>query len=205
MILLGIDPGDRWCGFVGMRLSKSFVQVESRTYDRSPRSLLQTVETLLPFAGAEERVIVAAENFQHRNVGHQRFNAGNTLRLLGALEYLCQRAGWSWNLIAPGDWTKELHYIFGEQFVADYRQHWPDRSRSQWDHCLSAWRVLGRYLMAERLITLDAFRQGADWQRCSPWLSRVQRDEDLVAPAMIHTFDDVTRETLKSRSPKRGR
>lgn len=190
MIIVGIDPGDSWCGFAALDISKYAIRAESRTYGRDDRNIFRMVETLLPFAGTKERVIVAVENFQIRGQGHQRFSAGDTLRLIGALEYVCIRYGWSFNLVPPGSWKADLPLLFGNHILTQYRKAWPTPGHANWDHCLSAWRVLGRHLLSEHLLSVLAPMRKAQrtvfWEQCAPWVHAKTRGYDLVAPAVRH-------------------
>lgn len=185
MIVVGIDPGDAWCGFVALNLEKRFIRIESRTYAREPRPLYRMTDALLPFHPSD-RITVVVENYQMRGVGHQRFSQGHTLRLLGALEYVCAKNRWDWHVVPPGPWKREVPNIFGA-FVPSYREHWPDNGSAEWDHCLSAWRVLGRYLMRDQFLPMLARlrkKAAAEWDECAPFIHTRIYAGDLVAPAM---------------------
>lgn len=194
MIYVGIDPGAAWCGFAALNVGKHSIRAAAATYGRDDRSLTSIVRTLLPFAHTDE-ITVIAEDFQIRSVGHQRFNRGDTLRLLGALEYESLSAGWSWNLIAPGSWKDELPKLFGNELIADYKQRWPLRGHANWDHCLSAWRVLGRFFLGNKLSVMSELRRNKRdgtpyWSVTEAWVHAPARGYDLIAPAVRHKISN---------------
>lgn len=198
MIVLGIDPGEAWCGFAALQMERRFLRVQASTFSTDNRNVFRMVQTLLPFP-KYENVTVVCEDFQVRPVGHQRFTRGQTLRLIGALEYHVINQGWLWRLIPPGKWQRELPQIFGNNFLSSYREHWPDKTNPQWDHCLSAWRVIGRYLLAEQLLSVlkpirsraHALRNDdAFWADSAPWVHAHARRDDLTAPPKRHSLEE---------------
>lgn len=192
MIVIGIDPGEAWCGIAALNIKKRSVVAEARTLAIKPRTPISIVRAALPFSKKDE-VIVIAENYNFRPVGHQRFSTGQTVRLLGALEFYTRDMNWKWHLIPPGPWQKEIPLIFGNNLLAEYRRHWPQPRHQNWDHCMSAWRVLGRYLLTEQLTSVLAplrkkhgIGDDAYWHPADSFMPvRSTRKADLIAPAVL--------------------
>lgn len=148
MIYVGIDPGERWCGFAALEiLSSGTVRVEARTYVMPPLGYVFMTKQILDLLPHARRTLVIVEDFQIRRAGHQRFNRGDTLRFLGALEYGVKGIDqFEFMLIPP---TDKIERITNEMFgrvLSRYRERWPNPRHSAWRHCLSAWRVLGQHV-----------------------------------------------------------
>jgi hypothetical protein len=189
MLYVGIDPGERWCGFAALEItSDDVVRVEARTYDVTKHGgylfMARDLIDLLPHA---RRAQIVIEDFRIRGSGHQRFNHGDTLRFLGALEFGVQSVDlFEQFLIPPNDrGSQESRKLFGP--VLDrYRRRWPNPRHERWNHCLSAWRVLGYHLLKHEesaLAELHAIKRKS--YPSEQWLPTCSKLNDLIAPAAI--------------------
>lgn len=147
MRLLAIDPGERWVGIAGLRIADGWARAESMVVDRAGEaSLLETVDFICNHFG---EVTLVVESYQQRNVGHQRFSGNETLRLIGALEYVADRNNWTWGEVPPGNPDHELPELplwpILEQWRAMRR-----RKNIAWRHCDAAWRVGQRWLLSKK-------------------------------------------------------
>jgi len=187
MLYIGIDPGDAWCGFAALETTpEGIIRVEARTYDVANHhgyiGMATDIIDLLPHA---KRTHIVCEDFRIRRVGHQAFNAGNTLRFLGALEFGASSVkAFSFSTVSPTDKVEEItRQLFGH-VLFNYRKHWPKPRHSSWRHCLSAWRVLGQYLMAQDRAVLELLHKKKRSHPCAKWLPANQRvGRDCVAEA----------------------
>jgi hypothetical protein len=136
---------------------------------------------LLPHA---KRTHIVCEDFRIRRVGHQKFNAGNTLRFLGALEYgIKQIDQFSFSLVPPSDhWERENRELYG-RVIFNYRKLWPKPHDAAWNHCMSAWRALGHGLMALEQPQLLRLHHAKKSHRTARWLPVSEHQQDHVAPA----------------------
>lgn len=145
---IGVDPGDRWLGLAILtQVDSTTWTADMRVVDLAQRrSRTHVVNEFLQLVDSMFDVVVA-ENFSARAVGHQRFNQGDTLRLLGALEYGVTNRQCSFFLVPPGD-PKQLNGMFFKRWLEMWQGRWLDRSNPHWRHALSAWRALIVHLMA---------------------------------------------------------
>lgn len=191
MLYVGIDPGSSWCGFAALEItSDNVVRAEARTYSVKNRrngwlDMVGDLFNLLPHA---RRTSLVVEDFQIRQSGHQRFDHGDTLRFLGALEHGARGITmFDFHLIAPNDrGDRENRLLYG-RILDHYRKKWPGPRRPPWSHCVSAWRVLGYHLMKrepEMLIDAQKMRRV---HRGDHWLPLVRNDADFIAPAVTWT------------------
>jgi hypothetical protein len=187
MLYIGIDPGEAWCGFAALDVSPSGVRTEARTYAVKAHGgylgMTRDILDLLPHARPTQIVV---EDFRIRRSGHQHFNAGHTLRFLGALEYgISEITAFSFFLIPPNDRGKqETRELYGRIFPAYHRQ-WPRPKHTAWGHCLSAWRVLGHHLFQHDRDVLLELHGHQKSHRCSQWLPALVRapKNEHIAPA----------------------
>ncbi len=204
MRFLAFDPGDVWLGFAAL-------QIDTETgSERRPVTEMHTVTRVLHvpshnftgavrealFYGLGKPAIVIAEDYRMRPVGHQRFNAGLTLRMLGALEYATsQYPKSSWVQVPPGNSERELPQLLGPTFFPEWQTSWANPKDANWRHALSAWRVLARYLMKEHATLLQQIRrvETHETMRLMPhWLPfQTQRINDLSAPAARWTLAEL--------------
>lgn len=173
MLYIGIDPGEAWCGFAALEVtSDSIVRVEARTYSIAARDgYLQMAHDILDLLPHSRRTHVVCEDFRIRRSGHQHFSAGNTLRLLGALEFGATSIdAFKFFLVPPNDnGERESRELFG-RVLWNYRKQWPRPRHAAWGHCLSAWRVLGHHLLAQDRTLLLQIHKMKHSRRCDRWL-----------------------------------
>lgn len=189
MLYIGIDPGETWCGFAALETTpEGVIRVEARTYDVENHhgyiGMATDIIDLLPHA---KRTHIVCEDFRIRRQGHQTFSAGNTLRLLGALEYgASQVKAFSFSVEAPTDKFEQINHQLYGRILRNYRNHWPKSRHTSWHHCLSAWRVLGQYLMMHDRGVLQILHKKKRSHPCQQWLPANQRvGRDRVAEAAV--------------------
>lgn len=188
MLYIGIDPGESWCGFAALEVSaRGEVRVEARTYSvKAHQGYLQMATDLLDMIPHNKPAHFAIEDFRIRRSGHQRFNRGDTLRFLGALEYgISSVDAFKFFLIPPNDHgERETRELFG-RILLSYRRTWPRRRHHAWGHCLSAWRVLGNHLFHHDRDLLVRLLQRKRSHRCEQWLPILVKSPkyEHVAPA----------------------
>lgn len=187
MLYVGIDPGEVWCGFAALEItSEGIVRAEARTYNVADRKgYLNMTADLLDLLPHARPANIVVEDFRIRHAGNQRFNRGDTLRFLGALEYGVREISlYTFFLVPPNDHgMKEVRALFGKGF-ASYRLKWPSPRHPAWGHCVSAWRVLGAHLFEHEKELLLQFHQMKKVKECTQWLpSAVKSGKDFIAPA----------------------
>jgi hypothetical protein len=190
MLYVGIDPGESWCGFAALDVtSKNEVRVEARTYSvKAHNGYLQMAHDLVDLLPHARQAHVVCEDFRIRRSGHQHFNAGNTLRFLGALEYgVTSVDAFKFFLVPPNDHgERETKELFG-RILYSYRKTWPRRKHHAWGHCVSAWRVLGNHMFHHERDLLLRLLQRKRSHRCEQWLPALVRSPryEHIAPAGI--------------------
>lgn len=189
MLYIGIDPGDVWCGFAALEVtSDNVVRVEARTYSITARDgYLQMAHDIIDLLPHARRAHIVCEDFRIRRSGHQHFNAGNTLRLLGALEFgVTSVDAFKFFLVPPNDkGDAETRELFGS-VLWNYRRQWPRPRHAAWGHCVSAWRVLGHHLLAHEQELLLKLHKVKKSHRCDRWLPvslKSQRHEHVAHAA----------------------
>lgn len=192
MLYIGIDPGEAWCGFAALEiaLETQFVSVraEARTYSVKHRGgYLAMANDLFQLLPHQRPTILIAEDFQIRHSGHQRFNHGDTLRFLGALEFGATFVKqFNFALIPPNDRAKqETRDLFGPG-IRSYARKWPKPGHAAWHHCLSAWRVIGQYLLINQCDVLQRMHKLTHVRRCDRWIPVSMGDvnkHEHIAPA----------------------
>lgn len=192
---IGIDPGDVWVGIAALEFEpeRNEVRGETRVYNLTARGLPHTVQDIVSMMPAH----VAVENFSIRPQGHNRFKAGQTLRLIGALEYAISQSVRSTGcLIPPGNAEREVPLLFGD-LIARWRKDWQTPGLKEWNHAYSAWRVLGRHLMTDhvellRTLKRDPLQDSRALMR--RWLPLQHgSDRDIIAPASRWTLPPAKR------------
>lgn len=165
MNYLALDPGDRWIGVATLQFSfekkKASISFGATCLDRKDRSIGETMDDVAGLVGLIDAHRLVVEDYQIRQVGFNSFNAGQTLRLLGALQYQYEEnKNVRLALVKPDSPT--LAQQFWRHLWDDIRgtvdRHVP---REQRQHAYSAWRVLGAYLMSNELETLQRIHQGS--------------------------------------------
>lgn len=142
---LAIDPGDVHVGFALLeRESPRSFYLSMGVLHRESRDFVDLVESLGTLAGRVQHVIV--EDYRVRPVGHQRFNHGATLRLLGAIEYVVSATtSASFSSVAPGN-SRDLEQLRLDRVLDAWRESFAIRpNATHWRHADSAWRALGMY------------------------------------------------------------
>jgi hypothetical protein len=187
MLYIGVDPGEAWCGFSALDItSDGAVRVEARTYSVTARGgylrMAHDIVDLLP----HRRAHIVCEDFRIRRSGHQHFSAGNTLRLLGALEFgVTSVDAFKFFLVPPNDrGDTETRELFGS-VLWNYRRSWPKPRHAAWGHCVSAWRVLGHHLLAHERALLLKLHTVKKSRQCDRWLPVALKSSrhEHVAPA----------------------
>lgn len=142
MKIVAVDPGDRWVGIVRLYINGAECLATARVLDRVEYDTLSHVAARV-FAYRPETIVV--ESYQARAVGHQRFSAGSTPRLIGALEYVAEQKGVRFAEVAPGNPDQELPYLPLWPMLTHWRAY--RSGEREWRHADAAWRVLQRYLL----------------------------------------------------------
>jgi hypothetical protein len=148
MMIIGIDPGERWTGMAFLRTRKStMMTAEIGIIDGSQNRYL-SVELLNEEIEDEDEVHVVCEDYVVRPVGHQRFTHAYTVRVIGALEYVTHFHRKTWDTLPAGDPDKQLKLLGLSNLFIQWSMEWPERNRPQWHHGRAAWRVLAQWLLA---------------------------------------------------------
>ena len=142
---IGIDPGDRWTGVAQLIIEKEHTTVGTFVIDGANRRLDEIVHIALLARPA----YTVAEEYRARPIGHQRFNASLTPRLLGALEYRTYQLNGTWRTIPAGAPQGLWSYPIGG-LIKMWKERWPRTNDTRWEHALSAWRVLCASIMREQ-------------------------------------------------------
>jgi hypothetical protein len=157
-----VDPGDVWTGVAELRIEHTHIpslwEANTRVLNGKSRTLAQVVDDVL----RTSPTTVVVENYQQRPVGHQRFHASTTTKIIGALEYLSEREGIGWHLVPPGNPAAELPQMppFWKMLRSWSALH--DASNHiNWIHAMAAWRVMGRWMIG----TLPELYH--DFQKCA--------------------------------------
>lgn len=149
-----IDPGDVHVGYAAMRFKPETRRYELRmgVLHRRERTLTETVNDVL--AQMPARVII--ENYRARPVGHQQFNAGETLRLIGALEYATQLPTSARRCFfePPGNPDHDLPKLKLSPIIDKWIEVFGEVNPN-WRHAYAAWRALGMYVMRNDFALLD--------------------------------------------------
>lgn len=150
---LAIDPGDAHVGFASLQTTgRSHYALTGVLHRQSRGDFATFVDEILALMPGESEHTLVVESFQVRPVGHQRFTAGETLQLIGALRFAAGARGLAYATVMPGNAAKDLAGLG----LAPRLDAWlPQPRPSRWEHAWSAWRVLGRFMLGhdtERLL-----------------------------------------------------
>lgn len=144
---IGVDPGERWMGIAILtQIDKRTFTADMRVIDVAAiksRNLL--VNGLMYILQPEDSMV--CENYQIRRAGHQSFDAGITLRIMGALEYAAGERGCEFGYIMPGK-PEDINDMFFGKYLDQWQEKWMRPKADEWNHARSAWRALMIYLMA---------------------------------------------------------
>jgi len=128
--IVAIDPGERWVGIAALALRANVWKLEMGQLERLNTTLTPVVEVI----DGWRPTLVAVEKFQHRPQGHQSFDAGEVLQLIGAIRYITEQKGLGYIEQMPAPSHSLTAYPIYPLLMA-----W-DRDVS--GHVHSAWRVL---------------------------------------------------------------
>lgn len=153
--LVAVDPGDAWCGVAALELRGPIWSAYTMVIHATPRTMPEVIVEIMrcnPHA-------VIAEKYQQRAVGHQKWAEPRAPRILGALEYVAYDNGLGFHTIQP-DSPEKLMLMPFWPIIKKWRKHWQRGNAPDWQHALSAWRVLGAFMMQPvllpRLVTLKS-------------------------------------------------
>jgi len=157
---VGIDPGTRWVGVAVLRHDKGSFRAEMAVIDRTMKSFVQLVHFITPTNAMvkTDEVHVITEGFRHRPQGHQAWDAGETLRLIGAIRFATEEREAHWTEVEPGDPDKELDHLGLGRYIQAWKEHCPRPNDMKWHHGRAAWRAIGRYLLINNQLLLQQIR-----------------------------------------------
>jgi hypothetical protein len=197
MRFFAFDPGDVWLGFAALQTDdtdgtlrdpQTQIHAMTKVIHVPSRDIPGAAMDALVYNLGREDTVVICEDFKIRPQGHNAFSSGNTLRLIGALQYAAsQYARTTWSLIPPGNAEKELPQLLGTGFFTDWQRSWVKPKNANWRHARSAWRVLARHLMMRQPHLLNRLRDErthATFGLMPRWMEfRQTIENDLRAPA----------------------
>jgi len=144
--LFAIDPGDVHVGFARLDVfTHTRYVLAMGVIHRDSWELVDLVDTLRDLTGNAHSCVV--EDYRIRPVGHQRFNHGSTLRLLGALEYVINSTlTVNFATVPPGN-PVELEQLRLRHVINAWREGFALRpNAANWRHADSAWRALALHM-----------------------------------------------------------
>lgn len=191
MILLAIDPGDRWTGIASIEVRGSRSIWRTGVLD-SEDDYLRPVSWIVDIIEGFDAndMLLTIEDFRVRSVGHQSFNAMMTPRLIGAIDYatrgILKRP---MKYISPGDIEGDIEKLGLTTILSEWAKHWPPSGRSDWEHARSAWRLLGLTILEHSdlhyLITEPHLRYRPRRSRGETlWTRQLDTKKDLWAPPL---------------------
>lgn len=140
--ITAVDPGERWVGVASLCCDGRNVSASAYVLDRTRESSLYETTKLVTRQFGDITLVV--ESYQQRNVGHQRFSANSTLRLIGALQYVAAENKWGWGEVAPGNPDHELPNLPLWEILEQWKTM-RTKKNVAWRHCDAAWRILQRW------------------------------------------------------------
>lgn len=140
---LGIDPGDRWVGYCRLKVNygvKVIVyQADMGVLERSLR-IDRVVDRLIPISPI---IQIAIEEYNQRSVGFNKFRSSDTLKLIGAFNYMAAKHGHTWAMVRPSQ--ADLNALIIGRYLKRWDKHLP--ASPNWRHAYSAWRALARWML----------------------------------------------------------
>jgi hypothetical protein len=140
---IGIDPGDRWVGYCKLSVivgsGVSIYQADMGVLERTLR-LDIVVDRLIPVSPL---VQIAVEEYNQRSVGFNKFRSSDTLKLIGALNYVAAKHGHRWAMVRPTQ--SDLNALIIGQYLKKWDKYLP--ASPNWRHAYSAWRALCRWML----------------------------------------------------------
>lgn len=142
-VFIAIDPGERWTGLAVLTSFEDAAILLIGVIDNGDDHFRQVGiidEILQKVKGIP---VLCLEDYRVRPVGHQRFTRGQTLRALGALEYVARRKGVPTVMVQPGNIKSDLK-AFG---VTRLLKAWKPAIPGSSDHAQSALRILAHSVL----------------------------------------------------------
>ena len=209
---IGIDPGDRWTGIALLQTDDEGHEwyAESYVIDQLTRNNLYFVPRRLrvvldelsfsSLGGDVDQLTVVIEDYQLRAAGHQKWAAGKTLRVIGAIEYfLSLYPRVRVETVQPADPLAEVPQLPIAKLIYPWRDEtWPQPHHGTWIHALSAWRVLGRRMLAQQPRLCERFMKLKPKHLTTPTEYRLY---DLV-PREGRTATDLVAAPVEFKLPK---
>ena len=177
-----VDPGEVHVGFASLYLDDEKFTIDAGVLHRPSRTFSELVDQLTKHIEYEEPSMLLVESYQQRPVGHQRFAAGETLQLVGALRYVTECEGQLFATIMPGDWRKDLRALRLQPLLDEWI---PQPRPSKWEHSFSAWRVLGRFMLGHDTERLQSLVRSDAWKEYGKSTVRSAYKKDLIAPTLL--------------------
>jgi hypothetical protein len=154
-VFIAIDPGERWTGLAVLTSFEDAAVLLLGVIDNGDDPFRQ-VGIIDEILGKVKGVpVLCLEDYRVRPVGHQRFTRGQTLRALGALEYIARRASVPTVLVQPGNIKKDLNAFKINKLL----KVWDPALPGSGDHAKSALRILAHSIlqMSPSLLPFLAF------------------------------------------------
>lgn len=153
--LVAVDPGDAWCGVAALDFRGNTYSAFSTVIHASPRTFHETITEIV----RTNPTAIIAEKYQQRGVGHQKWAEPKAPRILGALQYLAEDNGLGFHTVGTGNPIDVERMPFWPIIMKWRSMSWRHGNAANWSHGLSAWRVLGSFMMGhqaflQRLISL---------------------------------------------------
>lgn len=187
---VAVDPGDAWCGVAALELRGSLISAFTTVIHATPRTMHETVSEIMRCSPSG----LIVEKYQQRAVGHQRWAEPKAPRLLGALQYVAEDEGLGFHTVPTGD-PRDVERMPFWPIIMQWRSHWQRGMASNWSHGLSAWRILGTFMMQHKtyLERLSAFRDQKQhilstmWYQPVTWLGnmRTVSERDLTSTPVM--------------------
>lgn len=156
--LIGVDPGERWVGVCKLSSNRGGTvwMLGWGVIDRQQLPSLTRIADLI-FFGQRVRSL-ACEEFRTRPVGHQAFDPGNTLQLIGALRYVAEMKRVPFHFVPAADPNRALKNMGLSFFSAQIKGR-------NLGHARSALRVLLHALLLRDPALFERVFYSRDWQK----------------------------------------
>lgn len=148
-------------------------------------------------ASRDRTISVVAEDFRIRAQGSNTFSRGETLRLLGALEYVAERNGNPWHVVPAADPDRALRELVLGTYLKPWREHWPSTETLQHarsalrviaSHLLKAWPDVLAFLLTSRNAALPTMQVDHSLTSGVDVLGTTPLAADRLAPSAVFTF-----------------
>jgi len=189
--LTAVDPGDAWCGVATLELFGTRYSAFASVVHATPRTLHETVTEIM----RTNPTGLIVEKYQQRGVGHQRWAEPKAPRLLGALQYVAEDNGLGFHTVGTGN-PNDLERMPFWPIIMQWREkHWRHGRAANWSHGLSAWRVLGSFMMQHQVFLqhLTSIREAQQhilqtlWYEPVAWLGDMSTvsERDLISTPIM--------------------